>query len=337
MIDSRCHSLQQASLTGHHNVSLTSISRSESSQDSGSFKWAQNATFTLPDLELSADSQLSLFPKRQANDSHLFPRLKENKGAEASSPERGRGTVRVSLNRDRARNTSRSPISPDRFIPKREFNESPSTPFRVNKNPHQLSPGERFLRRRLPGDDPFLPNSRQSSGFPGQKLTPLRLRQRPSQRPRLVTDLTVMRRNSSNDFPRQVSSGAVWGIGGASAVLGEPYMASSNPSRNLVGRGTTAPAFVAKFLPRDTEADNQNKHESRLALALDIDRTTRLLSTCATYAEAVPNPTSSHYERLSPFVWKDSAWKKVEGEHCEYCYAFTTSRLSFEDFSSCYC
>ncbi|KAJ5585533.1 uncharacterized protein N7459_005333 [Penicillium hispanicum] len=299
----------------HHNVSLTSASRPGSSQESESARLTQFENFTLPLLESPASSQLSLSLKPRANELQLAPRLKENKAAGLTSAERGRNISRAPLNRARARSTFRSPISPDRFIPKREFGESSSTPFRVNKHPQQLSPGERLLRRRLPGDDPFLPTPRRSPAFPGQRSTPTRLRQRPPQRPHLVTDSSVVGSNGRSDFLRQVSSGAVWGVGGASAMLGDSSVASSSPSQSLVGRGTTASAFVATFLPRDTAAERQNKHESRLALALDIDRTTRLLGTCTASPDATPSPTSSHYEWFSPFVWKDSAWKKVEREN----------------------
>ncbi|KAJ5762444.1 uncharacterized protein N7511_005826 [Penicillium nucicola] len=61
--------------------------------------------------------------------------------------------------------------------------------------------------------------------------------------------------------------------------------------------------------------EEEEKHESRLALALDIDPATRLLRTFLPCLEAQPSPASPHYERLSPFVWKDSAWKKVERQH----------------------
>ena len=329
MIDPRCHSLQQASLNGVHSVCLTSGFRSGSSQDDGSIKSTRHATLTSSSSELLTGSQLSLSLKRKPDDLHFSPRLKENKGAETTSHKRGYIIIRPFLNQPFARKTIHSPILPDRFIPKREFGESPSTPFRVNKNTYQLSSEEKFLRHHVPGDDPFLSNPRRPPGHPGQKLTPLRLRQRPSQRPRLVTDLAVVRSNDSNGLPREVSSRAVWGVGGGSTVLGEPYITSSSPSQRIVGRSTTAPAFAAKFLPRDTATDNQNKHESRLALALDIDRATRLLSTCTTCAEVAPKPTSPDYERFSPFVWKDSAWKKVEREHCEYLF-LTTIRLFFQ-------
>jgi hypothetical protein len=75
-------------------------------------------------------------------------------------------------------------------------------------------------------------------------------------------------------------------------------------------------------LPKKPKFTEGEIHELRLALALNIDPATRLLSTSLSYLDAPLDPTSPEFERLSPFVWKDSAWKKVEREHCEYMYNF---------------
>jgi hypothetical protein len=122
-----------------------------------------------------------------------------------------------------------------------------------------------------------------------------------------------------NEFQRRISAGAVWNVGGSAAVLGQPPAAMSNDTRSVSGRGAGSTAFVARFLPKISRHDDLNKHESRLALALDIDPTTRLLGTCIARQEKSPSPASPDYERYSPYVWKDSAWKKVERGHCKSC------------------
>jgi len=309
---SRCHSFEDASSTGNYHASLKSLSRSESSQDGGSIRFPEFATINLPFHESPTTSQVT--PSLKPSSPTVAPRLKENRTANSLSPERFRGRLRGPQVGEAARKGFSSSVSPDRFIPNRHFAEISSTPFRVNKHPHHLSPEEKVLRRRLPGDDPFLP---RPSVFPGQRPTPTRLRQRPLQRPRLVTGPIVTRGARQNDFLRRVSAGAVWGVGGTSAMLGDPSLTVSNGVPSRSDRGSTAPTYVAKFLPRNNNADNKNKHESRLALALDIDPTTRLIGTCVPCAENSPAPSSPYYERLSPFVWKDSAWKKVEREQCK--------------------
>ena len=316
---SRCHSFEDASSAGNQHALFKSFSRSDSSQDDGSIRLYEFATINLPFHESPANSHISLTIRPSSPGSPSTPRLKENRTADAPPPERGRSRLRgYPVGEPTRRNFSAS-VSPDRFIPKRQFSEVSSTPFRVNKHPHQLSPEEKILRRCLPGDDPFLPNRAQGPAFPGQRPTPTRLRQRPLRRPRLVVDPAVTGGTHQHDFLRRVSAGAVWGVGGTTAMLGDPSMAVSDGAPSLSGRGSTAPTYVAKFLPRSNTAEDRNKHESRLALALNIDPTTRLLGTCLPCPENSPSPSSPYYERLSPFVWKDSAWKRVEREQCKHC------------------
>ncbi|KAJ5533097.1 hypothetical protein N7494_009649 [Penicillium frequentans] len=312
MINSQCHSFEDASSAGSYNMPIISRSHSESSQDTGSVRRLQLTNTNFPFLKSPAGSQ-DLLPISNTRPVQATPVFQGNLSADAVSPERGRSRHRRPLNRVAARSAYSSPISPDRFIPKRDFAESPSTPYRVNKHPQQLSPRERLLRCRLPGEDPFLPTS-QTRRSPAQSPRLTRSRQSPLHRPLLISNLTFMSPNRPNDFLRQVSSGGIWGVGGTSAMLGTSVSAT-NGAPSLLGRRTTAPNFVAKFLPRSTKAEEQNKHESRIALALNIDPTTRLVGTCRTHVERPPGPTSPDYERFAPFVWNDSTWKKGNREH----------------------
>lgn len=284
---------------------------SESSQDTGSVRRLQITDTNFPFLKSPAGSQDSL-----PNSNRRPVQATSNSPANVEFPERGRSKIRRPLNRERARAFYPSPVSPDRFIPKRDFDESPSTPYRVNKHPQQLSPRERLLRCRLLGEDPFLPTP-QIQRSPAQVPRPTRPRQRPVHRPGLVSDLTFMSPNRPNDFLRQVSSGGIWGVGGTSAMLGTSVPAT-NGGPTLLGRRPTAPNFVARFLPKNTKADEQKKHESRIALALDIDPANRLVDICGTHMERAPGPTSPDYERFAPFVWNDSSWKKGNREHCKF-------------------
>ncbi|KAJ5655925.1 hypothetical protein N7507_007875 [Penicillium longicatenatum] len=312
MVESQCHSFEDASSAGSYNMPIISRAHSESSQDTGSIRRLELTSIDFPFLKSPACSPESL-PIPEARPIQATPGFQEILSTDAVSPERGRSRVRRPLNRDTARIAYPSPISPDRFIPKRDFGDSLSTPYRLNKHPQQLSPRERLLRRHLPGEDPFLPTP-QTPRSPAQSPRPTWLRQRPLHRPWLINNLTSMGSNRPNDFLRQISSGGIWGMGGTSAMLGAP-VTTTNGAPSLLGRRTTAPNFVARFLPKSTKADEQKKHESRIALALDVDPTTRLVSTCGRHMERVPGPTSPDYERFAPFVWKDSAWTKGNREH----------------------
>ncbi|KAJ5635743.1 uncharacterized protein N7484_009056 [Penicillium longicatenatum] len=312
MVESQCHSFEDASSAGSYNMPIISRAHSESSQDTGSIRRLQLTRIDFPFLKSPACSPESL-PIPEARPIQATPGFQEILSTDAVSPERGRSRVRRPLNRDTARTAYPSPISPDRFIPKRDFGDSLSTPYRLNKHPQQLSPRERLLRRHLPGEDPFLPTP-QTPRSPAQSPRPTWLRQRQLHRPWLINNLTSLGSNRPNDFLRQISSGGVWGMGGTSAMLGAP-VTTTNGATSLLGRRTTAPNFVARFLPKSTKADEQKKHESRIALALDVDPTTRLVSTCGRHMERVPGPTSPDYERFAPFVWKDSAWTKGNRAH----------------------
>ncbi|KAG0160158.1 hypothetical protein PDIDSM_7685 [Penicillium digitatum] len=221
-------------------------------------------------------------------------------------------------------------MSPDRFIPKRDFVELTSTTFRVAKHPQRLSPQERVLRRLPPGDDPFLPPILRRAYATNRPQQPTRLQQIPRQRPRLVTEGNLTGNNAAHESLRQVSSGAVWNVGGSSAVRDSSLIAASDDTPSTSSNGSSiAPVFVARFLPKKPKYSEQEIHELRLALALGIDPTTRQLGTSyLRYLDAPLNPTSPDFERLSPFEWKDSAWKKVEKERYLHPSNYVTS-LSF--------
>lgn len=239
-----------------------------------------------------------------------------------SSPdvERGRERIRRYTSAGTPKGRWKSPASPDRFIPVREFNDTPSTPFHVSKSPRQLSPEEKLLRRRSPKADPFMPSHPQRAlGLP--RISNDR-RHSPHYAPHMVNDSAVVGNHAldePSDLLRHISPGTVWNVGGAAAVLDRPPLGIPDGTGGLLGSGTTAPMYTAKFLPQTTTAEEREKHESRVALALDIDPATRLLGTSKLWPllESRPSPSSPEYERLSPFVWKDSAWKKAERDFCK--------------------
>lgn len=232
---------------------------------------------------------------------------------------RGRERVGRSASAGAAWRNFKGPTSPDRFIPVREFNDAPSTPFHVNKSPQNLSPEEKLMRRRSPKADPFMP-SRPHRSASTPRTSPER-RQSPHYAPHMVNDSAVVGGSplaGPSDFlRRQVSPGTVWSVGGT-AALDRPPAAVPDGAGGLLGSGTTAPMYTAKFLPQTTTTEEREKHESRVALALDIDPATKLLSTSRLWPllEFRPSPSSPDYERLSPFVWKDNAWRRVERDQC---------------------
>ena len=223
------------------------------------------------------------------------------------------------------------PDSPDRFIPSRHFASPPSTPFHVSKPPHQLTPEEKLLRRCAANADPFLPSCPQrSGGYYGVRRQADRGHNL-HYSPHFVSDSAAGRNHAgseTSDFRRQISSEAVWNVTGSSAVLGGQPTAVTDGTGGLLSSGTTAPMYVAKFVKKPTETSEQEKFESRVALALDIDLATRLLGTSTDWPllESMPSPSSSDYERLCPFSWKDNAWRRLEKDHCKFTLLFVLRR-----------
>lgn len=314
MVDTRSHSFEEASQTGSYIPSFSSHSRSGSSQGGESIRITEFATINLPFFE-SAASQLPQTPRAQI----CRVPVSSSKENRLASPERGRSRVRTITSSSVVRSPLRSTISPDRFIPKRDFVEPKSATFRVAKLPQQLSPQERLFRRLPLGDDPFLPVTSPRTPTRGRQhpVGPQRI---PRQRPHLVTELTTTNSNNTvHENLTQANPSAVWNVGGATAARGGDHVApATNSMPNISSNRTLAPNFEANFLPKKPICSEGMIHESRLALALGIDPTNRLLSTSLRCLEAPLSPTSPDFERLSPFVWKDNAWKKVERETCEY-------------------
>ncbi|CAG8322622.1 unnamed protein product [Penicillium salamii] len=298
MVDTRCHSFEEASPADNPRVpSFASHSQFNSSSHSGSIRITDFATVNLPFIE-------SPVPKSRAKPCPVA----HSRDNRVSSPERGRYRLRAVSSSPAGRSPIRRIVSPDRFIPRRDFTEPKSATFHVAKPSQQLSPRERLFRRLPPGDDPFLPANLPRTS-PG--IRPSGFQRIPSRRPHLVTEFN----NFSHESSVQNSLSTIWNLGEVSESRGVAHFRSYSGSPSAPGNRSTAPNFVARFLPKNSKYNEDVIHESRLALALGIDQTHRLLENSFPYPDAPLNPTSPDFERLSPFVWKDSAWKKVEREH----------------------
>ncbi|KAB8214472.1 WD40 repeat-like protein [Aspergillus novoparasiticus] len=284
--------------------------------------YAVNISTSSPFLGESKDSRpIPLHIPVASNRRHTVwnsknPRVEvDNVAKQALPPVRGRPKARRYTLTNPNGDSSKSPASPDRFIPVRQFMNPPSTLFHIGKSPQELSPEERFLRHRSQKEDPFMPTRpRRPASTPGiPSGRPLRL----YYGPRFINLPAITGIDSSLDPEaghRQVSNGAVWHVGGASAAGGRRSRTTSSRPGGLLTSGTAAPMYNASFLPFVESAEEQSKYESRVALALDIDPARTLLNShyCWPLLESTPAPFSPLYERFSPLVWKDNAWKKAE-------------------------
>ncbi|KAI9681289.1 MAG: hypothetical protein M1817_002572 [Caeruleum heppii] len=168
----------------------------------------------------------------------------------------------------------------DRFIPIRRSPSSLTRRYQMSKPLHKLSSFEKLCRQRGYKPDPFSPAT-PSTVLESQRATRPRLIPRS---PRSVRDLLGddtgilgIRRESESQRNRQVSAGGVWNVGGTAAATGGPTTAVPDGRGGLLGSGTTAPMYSSHFFDSNTPDQDLADHEGRIALALGIDPTDRIL------------------------------------------------------------
>ena len=125
-----------------------------------------------------------------------------------------------------------------------------------------------------------------------------------------------LRSSSRVDAARQISAGAVWNVGGPSAVS-DTVSATSTGNRSMLGSSTIAPLYTSVFLDRaDPEAELE-AYERRLALALEVDQLDRVLQHSASPA---PQSGARHANMRSnvPHIWRDSAWNQDGLKLCSF-------------------
>ena len=210
--------------------------------------------------------------------------------------------------------------SPDRYISNRHTPQEPSETFRVSKSPHQLSVPERLLRRNTASPDPFgplvLPRLREvksnTNDGPQSPVNP------GPRRPIGTTNVTAL----PDPFAartRHASAGAVWNIGGGAHHTG-PIRSVSNGRGGFVSGGSNAPMYSSQFFDDGNSDQDLERMEARLAAALEIDQTVRMLdfsrlpdSPRATSSSGIGSKRKNNY--VEPRTrWKYGNWM-YEGSH----------------------
>jgi hypothetical protein len=199
--------------------------------------------------------------------------------------------------------------TPDRYIACRRPPAATRESFELNK-PEQRREANQVDRGGRFNADPFSRRVRRS-GRLNDELHGLReayslLIRRASAHRR--NSSLLQRRNSLTNGVRQVSAGAVWNVGGPSAVS-DTVAAVSTGRGSMLGTGTNAPLYTSTFLSRaDPEAELE-AYERRLALALEVDQTDRILQH-SSLAAAVRNPIHGDVTTNAGHIWRDGTWIK---------------------------
>lgn len=206
--------------------------------------------------------------------------------------------------------------SPDRFLPERRFEPVTVESFRLARSPSQLSPVEKAYRRRDIQDDPFrLPNSTRSP-LPRRVSSPSRSLS-PRSRPRHV-EQTALGTWHNPEYANSRSfsnSSPGWIVGGAPITPTSPAVAIPDGQGRFLGSGTLSPMYMTSYKSNGTAEARLFAHQSRLALALDIDQASRVLKCCDhTLGNTTSNCSSPIKETPLP-TWKNCAWECQGGKN----------------------
>ena len=217
------------------------------------------------------------------------------------------------------------PTSPDRYISNRHSPQPRSTTFRISKSPQQLSSTERLLRQDSASPDPFGRPTRLREGRRVVSSSDSRQEARSPLRAASGTNVLGLNQSTLTVQSRQASAGAVWNVGGNTATVPTgPIQGVPNGRGGLTGSGTNAPLYTSRFLEGDTPDQDLERLEGRLAVALEIDQTTRMLDIPGFPTQARPAGTDSlaskrkYPSKNSKTTWKDGGWVQEGASLCEF-------------------
>lgn len=201
--------------------------------------------------------------------------------------------------------------APDRFIPPRRPPNVTKQSFDLNKPEKRLIAEEKSLPGGNSIPDPFSRRLRRSVRM-NDELRSLRethamLTGRSNLHRRRANP--GLRRGTTPMAVRQISAGAVWNVGGASAAS-DTVLGVSNGNGGILGSGTNAPLYTSMFLSRSDPDAEQEAYERRVALALEIDQMNRVLdhsisSSNHSTASSIDTPPCA---ARTVHVWKDNSW-----------------------------
>lgn len=215
------------------------------------------------------------------------------------------------------------PASPDRYISSRYSPQPASSTFHTSKSPHQLSGTERLLRQDSASPDPFGSPTPSRGGRRVVSGDDSRRETQATSHPTRGTNV-LGPQSTPTVQNRQASAGAVWNVGGNTAASPTgPVQGIPNGSGGLIASGTNAPMYTSRFLEGETADQDLERLEGRLAAALDIDRTIRMLDIPGSpnRPRHIPTNTTTS-KRKYPFIdsrtqWKNGAWVQESTKLCE--------------------
>ncbi|KAK2735211.1 hypothetical protein FQN57_001316 [Myotisia sp. PD_48] len=199
--------------------------------------------------------------------------------------------------------------SPDRFVPARNEYSLLSLKYRLSKHPSVLSPNEKLFRARDQSLDPFASIARAQVGLRRNFVTDRRIL--PHSLPRHISSEPLTEPIHDSAELINPETGPVWIFEGGQSPLHGPQYAVSDGNGGFLGSGTVAPLHMADFFAKDSSSDNLQRYESRLALALEVDQASKVLS--LQYPRFNASPKAHSFPPMKATVsWDDGRWRKNE-------------------------
>ncbi|KAI6800315.1 WD40 repeat-like protein [Hortaea werneckii] len=190
--------------------------------------------------------------------------------------------------------------TPDRFISSRPRTPTKDSLVKVRNAPGS-SPLAGHVNHGSTEADPFAPPPRRSIRMAEQFAT---LRG-PPPRPRDVGRSATLLGVPSTIDQRSASDGAIWHVGGS--IVTEGVASTTTGRGGRVTSGTSAPHYTADFLRKTSATEDEVRHSRRLALAMDLDRSPKILEHSSPPARF--SGSNSSTQHASGRVWRDNAWE----------------------------
>lgn len=262
-----------------------------------------NACFPEPH-NYQTDAQTPLVPACPAIEPVPLPEKHQEKGA--LNP---LALSRWAPGNESGRRTRAASKQLDRFILPRKSPTSSRESLRLSAPATSLSDFEKAARQRNPAFDPFSGHVPRSARV--QDAFQTLQRQSSANRSRsslLDWDNSLALRHG----PRRISDGAVWNVGG-SGVVTDSVFGIPDGRGGMFTSGTNAPLHTSMFLTEGDPVSEQEAHEKRLAFAMGIDQSNRILGSFEDRANSDPTTPSGACWRApdqkSP-EWVDCEWIK---------------------------
>lgn len=197
----------------------------------------------------------------------------------------------------------RTPVSQvsDRFITPRRVHESTKDIFILGKAVSKLGGQEELRRMRTSSSDPFGParvHPRFAASLQFSRMQALRGIYLPS------VNILRHRQEPSSDTNRRTRGRGSWNAGVVS-----PW--ANNLSGSTIGSSTT-PVYSSDFLQQALPRDDLRIYEDRLALAFDVDQTSRVLEIQSSATSLSRSTRISHHptagKKVQGTIWRDNEW-----------------------------